>query len=49
MRAGIALGADRIVAFAPQVVIDPAAREAHGLGNTPFSPFLEGLKASAVP
>ncbi|KAL1525112.1 hypothetical protein AB1Y20_019984 [Prymnesium parvum] len=45
VRAGIALGADHVVAFAPQVVIDPRAREALQLPEMPFTPFLEGLQA----
>lgn len=46
VRAGIELGADHIVAFAPQVVIDPTARASLQLPETPFTPFLEGLQAA---
>ena len=48
-RAALALGAERAIAFSPQVLLEPAARAAAGLpDDAPFDPLLRGLSAAGA-
>ena len=44
IRAGIALRAERVIAFAPQVFVDPATRSALGLSAMPFDGALRACR-----
>ena len=45
VRAGVLLGADVSLAFAPQVLIHPEERRGLELPEAPFDPFLRGVHA----
>ena len=49
VRAGIALGAHKVLAFSPQVYIDPAERACHGLPAAYFDDHLAGLRDASAP
>ena len=44
IRAGVALRAERVIAFAPQVFVDPATRTALGLSAMPFDGALRACR-----
>ena len=49
VRAGVSLGAHKVLAFSPQVYIDPAERACHGIPAAYFDEHLAGLRDAGAP
>jgi dienelactone hydrolase len=49
VRAGVALGAQKVLAFSPQIYVDPAERAQLGLPATYFDEHLAGLRDAGAP